>query len=487
MSDEPSARPRARAVALVGARIVTGLVGIAVAIAVVGAAQLLPLPTVSATAPSQVVTPVPTAQQLVCPGAVLRLSNDAGQGATTSTAIGAPDTNYSASAGSVEAAPLALSDASTGGTDAAPTVISTPPNPANTSDRILLSGAQSQAVDESDYVGLAASECAVASGDSWLVGGSTTVGRTTLLVLDNPSVVASTVAIEIYGENGLVTAPGTSGIVVPPSGQRVLSLAGFAPDVASPVVHVTSTGGQITAELQQTTVRGLVPGGVDIVGAAQPPSTDTVIPGLVVDNIAAVQALQAGGLAFADTPTTLRLFVPGSGTVATIISIIPENNEVPGASSSYTLDAGEVVDIPLGNLAAGNYSVRIQAPQPIVAAIRVTNADADATDFAWATPSAVLHDTAQVTIAPGPTPILHLANLSSAAETVTLTPATGPTVTVPVAAGSAVSLTVTPGATYRMSGFSALYAAVTFEGGAGIAQYGVHPPGTGSAPIVVYR
>jgi Flp pilus assembly protein TadG len=173
--------------------------------------------------------------------------------------------------------------------------------------------------------------------------------------------------------------------------------------------------------------------------------------------------------------------------VSTIISIIPENNEVPGASSSYTLDAGQVVDIPLGNLDAGNYSVRIQSAQPVTAAIRVTNAVADATDFAWATPSALLADNAQVTIAPGPAPVLHLANLSTTDETVTLTPDSGAAMMVPVAAGSAVSLSVAAGTTYRMSGFASVYAAVTFEGGAGIARYGVHPPGTGSAPIVVYR
>ena len=40
-----------------------------------------------------------------------------------------------------------------------------------------------------------------------------------------------------------------SGIVVKAGAQRVIPLAGFAPDVAAPVVHVTASGGQVVAFL----------------------------------------------------------------------------------------------------------------------------------------------------------------------------------------------------------------------------------------------
>ena len=46
--------------------------------------------------------------------------------------------------------------------------------------------------------------------------------------------LAATVDLQLYGPSGLIAAPGTSGIIVAPQGQRVLSLAGFAPGVASP-------------------------------------------------------------------------------------------------------------------------------------------------------------------------------------------------------------------------------------------------------------
>ena len=51
---------------------------------------------------------------------------------------------------------------------------------------------QSQQVDSGDYVGLAAADCEIAVGDSWLAGGATTTGRTTLLTLTNPTACAVT-------------------------------------------------------------------------------------------------------------------------------------------------------------------------------------------------------------------------------------------------------------------------------------------------------
>ncbi|RII97134.1 hypothetical protein DZF97_17335, partial [Clavibacter nebraskensis] len=129
-----------------------------------------------------------------------------------------------------------------------------------------LAGAASEIVTEADLAGLAATSCSEATADAWLVGGATTTGRTTFVVLDNPSGVSSTVDLAITGEDGAVSAPGASGISVPAGGRRVLSLAGLAPDLSSPAVHVQSRGGQVVARLEQSTVRGLLAGGVDWIG-----------------------------------------------------------------------------------------------------------------------------------------------------------------------------------------------------------------------------
>lgn len=475
----------ARGVAAVGVRIVAGAIGIAVAVAAVAASALLPIPTVRSVPPGQLITPIPTAQQLVCSGAILRLADESGAGATQASPIGSPAVQYESSAGAATSTALEQSDAGTGGTAQAPSVISTPPNSDDPTAQILLSGAQVQTANDGDFVGMTAADCGVVSGDIWLVGGATTVGRTTLLVLSNPTEVAATVNLELFGESGSITAPGTSGIVVPASGQRVLSLAGFAPEVKSPVVHVMSNGGQVVAELQQSIVRGLQPGGIDIVSQTVSPSGENVMPGLLIANGAGVDALQ-GGLGFEDLRTVLRLFAPGTGTVKATISVVPEDSVGTGTSFAFDVDAGRVSEIPIPELADGSYTVRVQSDQPMVAATRVSSADKAVTDFAWLASAAQLDTRAQVTIALGPSPRMHLANAGDAPVTVTLAASVGEDLTVDIAAGATASLAVVGGTSYELGGFEKLFASVTLVEKGMIAGYAAHPPGVGSSPVRVY-
>ncbi|HWR85968.1 MAG TPA: DUF5719 family protein, partial [Rhodoglobus sp.] len=430
---------------------------------------------------SELITPVPTAQQLVCPGGVLRLSDETGQGATTASSLGSPRTDYAADRGAVDAAAFTASDAGTAGGADAPTLVSTPPSDDGETAPPMLSGAQVQAVDEGDFVGLAAADCAVPTGDIWLVGGSTTVGRTTLLTLANPSEVPATVDLELFGDFGPIAAPGTRGIVVAPGGQRVLSLAGFQPDLAAPVVHVTSTGGQVVANLQQSIVRGLQPGGVDILSGSSV-GTELVIPGLVIAPTEPVLALQGRGEGYADLAPALRLFAPGEADVPVTISVIPEDGAQTGTSFELELSGSRVTDVPIDSLAAGSYTVQVDAGSPIVAAARSSSAAGELSDLAWAAAAPVLQDRAQVTVADGPNPRLHLANPGEDELVVTVGDQS-----VTVGAGTAVQVPVDAGRTYQLTADGALMAAVTLGQDAQLAHYPVHPPGAASAPIRVYR
>ena len=145
----------ARGAVLVGARILTGLIGIGVAAVAIGAAVLVPLPSHQVTPASRLVTPVASAQQRVCAGPLLRLGDDAGQAATTVSSVGSPAVRYSQSVGRATLAPLASTDSTTG---VAPDLLTLPPRSTASSQLPLLSGSQTQSVSSGDLVGLAAAD-----------------------------------------------------------------------------------------------------------------------------------------------------------------------------------------------------------------------------------------------------------------------------------------------------------------------------------------
>ena len=485
-ADPGKAKPTARTAALVSARMVLGALGVVVAAGTIAAVTLLPLPSVSEQPPSELVDPVATAQQLLCPGAFLRLADETGQGATTSSPVGRATVERDATTGTVQATPLAQSDASgSGGTASAPTVLESPPNEADPNAAVLVGGAQSQEIQGTEFAGLAAATCAVASGDSWLVGGSTAVGRTTLLTLSNPTEVTATVDLELFGENGKVSAPGTNGIDVPPNGQRVLSIAGFAPGLKSPVVHVTSRGGRVVANLQQSIVRGIDPGGIDIVGHSTDPSTAVHIPGIVMtDHIGVEQLFSAEGSE--DILTTVRMFVPGDQDATATVNLAPEAGAGTGASFQVTVPAGSVSDFPIAELENGRYTLTIETDVPFVAAARVTSVGDNGTDFAWISSAPRLTgDTLFATPQHG-MPALQLSNPASADLSVFLSGNGAPDVEVLVPAGSSTTAKLQPGASYLASGFDSLFATVVILDAGFIASYSVHPPGLASTPIRVY-
>ena len=118
---------------------------------------------------------------------------------------------------------------------------------------------------DGDLQGLAAAACQTPSNDLWLTGANTAVGRTSLLNLTNASTTPATVSLELYGKNGQIKAPGSRGLLVAPKSTRSIVLAGLVPGEERLSVHARSTGGPVSAFIQQSVLRGLTPGGVDFI------------------------------------------------------------------------------------------------------------------------------------------------------------------------------------------------------------------------------
>lgn len=492
---------RVRRAAIVGLRVVAGTVGIVAAVAVVGAVGLVPLPSHHHTSPAVTVTPEPADQVRVCPGALLRLGDVSGQNASVPSSLGAPSVRADGIGSTLRRAPFAESDARTGGGSSAPQELTIAPATGAT-----LSGAQSQLVSTPDFTGLAAASCAEPSGSIWLVGGSTAVGRTTLLTVANPSAVDATVAVTILDPTGSVSAPGMSGIVVKAGAQRVIPLAGFAPDVVSPVVHVVSRGGRVVAALQQSIVRGLDPGGVDLVGGGADPATRVVIPGIRVLNAVGVnKALALPD--WDDVTSVVRLAVPGDRAAKVQVSLVPEDSTFNGLSFQTDVAAGQVSELGLDSAADtdsgkvsipdGTYSVVITSDQPVVAGVRVSTAvdapgdvgaasdsSAPSSDFAWYASAPELTDDTAVSVAAGPSPILSAVNPGKTAITLHLVQGVTD-VTLAVPAGGSASISVAPGS-YLLRGGRGLVAAISYAGSAELASYPITSARPVSGPIVIH-
>lgn len=485
---EPEKAPRTvRGTVEVSARLVTGAVGVAVAAATLLAAAFLPLPGVTAPPPTVAVVPVAAEQQRVCAGPLLRLGDDSGQGASSASALGNPTVTDAADSGDVRRTKPETTNEVSGH---AATLLTL----AATGDEVpLFAGSQWQAVSSGDFVGGAAAECIEPSDESWLVGGSTATGRTTLLSIVNPGAVVATVDISLYSESGEVVAPGASAIAIAPHTERIYPLAGFAPDLATPVVRVLSSGGQVVATLQQSTVRTLDPGGIDYVATSVAPTDSSVIPGIVFGDAAALDAAIAGEDSL-DLRPALRFFVPGEEQGHATVTMT-RATDVGGDAAivadpidiDLTLEAGRVTELPLGDFEGGSYTASIESDVPIVAGARIATVGADgANDFTWLPTSGELADEALVAVAQGPSPTLNLANPGAGDIDVDIADGAGETRTVTVPGGGAMTVAVEAGATYTLSGFDSLHATVGFLADGVIAAHTISPRGPTSAPITVY-
>jgi len=444
-------RPKrtARSVAAVAGRTSGGVVIVAIAAAVaVGSVFIKPEP-VTATAPSPIVAaPAPAAQQLVCPGGLLRLADATGAGASTASSIGAPSLAWAGDA-DVSTRSVTTTNAGTEGSRAA-AQIGTVAVPDGATAAPAASGLQQQ-LGSGDIHGLATASCAAPTTDTWLVAGATTVGRTSLLVVTNPSPVEAVVDLAVYGPNGAVVASGMTGIRLAPDEQRVIPMNGLVVDLDAPVVHVTSSGGRIVAAIEQTITRTLVPGGVDWAGGQTAAGT-LVIPGVRVTDAGALVPIDVTETDHADVTPVVRLLAPpaadASGDAASTadaapvtatVAWIPEGSTLAEAlaardseqdgggaedqgaadgddddaptsaapaprSMDVALTPGVTTELPVSGLAAGDYTVVVVAASPVVGAVRTSVI----ADDAAAAGTGGTEDTGSVTVS-GAAPIVDFA------------------------------------------------------------------------------
>lgn len=295
----------------------------------------------------------------------------------------------------------------------------------------LLNASQYQKLAGATLHGLAATNCQLPANDIWLLGGDTTTGRESLLVMRNTSAVDATVSLEIFSEGGRVNAPGLSGISVVAGKTTVIPLAGIVPKTRSFMTHVQSSGGAVAAWVQQRTVRGLSAAGVDYVAPSPAFAKELVLPGLFIRGSAEISKLIAKDANYQDLVPVLRVFVPGANAATVTAQVAGSNATTFGTVVRQVVNAGTVMDIEIPGLKDGDYVAVVSADQDIQASIRFSRVSAATKpDFTWLTAAEKFSGARNISI-----PTEGISKLSI----------------YDVATGAYRVLPVTPGSTYRFS------------------------------------
>ncbi|MFV0374953.1 DUF5719 family protein [Microbacterium sp.] len=458
----------------IGARAAARTVAVGVVVAAAAIAVVTPWPAVERTPISVTALPEPSTSLLACSGSLLALGREATEAAGL-TAAAAQDVVVGTASGDIDTEPVLLDPVDVVDATGPATFVAEPVERVRTD----IAAAGSSRVAAEDLSGFAASACTAPRLESWLVGGSGDTGAADLLLLANPGDVAAEVEVSVFGGAGRTEPEAGAGIVVPAGTQRAIPLAALGIDESSPSIRVTATGAPVSATLQTSIVRTLVPGGVDVVGATAPPALTQVIPGVTVT--------RASGQAGASNATTVvRVLAPSEAAEATIVVRQARGAGRVVDSRTVSLAAAVPLQLEVDGLPLGSYTVRVEATAPVVAAVWEATGFGEGSDFAWYTAAEPLTVPSLAVIAPGPSPTLAITNdgADDAVVKVIAEAGTGRVTEVTVRAGAATGIRMRGGAAYALStDASEVRAVVGYSASGALAGYPVSPADA-AAPAV---
>lgn len=212
--------------------------------------------------------------------------------------------------------------------------------------------------------GLSSQPCLGPDTSWWFVGGGSTAGRESQLVLVNPESTTAELEVAISGPEGPVSTPRLRGLVVEPRSRVVVRLSREAPRLPAVAWRVTVRQGRVMAAVSDREEDGFVPRGADWIPASVDPSTRVLIPGVI------------GG------PGGRQLLVHAPGDLSATVRvrlITAAGSFVPVATSEVEVAGGSVVVVDLDSALQGeDATVDLQSDQPIVAGVRQRHPGVDA-------------------------------------------------------------------------------------------------------------
>ena len=340
---------------------------------------------------------------------------------------------------------------------------------------------QSQKLSSASLQGVTASTCVEPVNEQWLVGGASTLGLSTTLTLGNASEVPATVQISVFDEDGEIDAVQTSGVIVTPNSEQIVSLNGYAPNRERLAVRITSTGAPVVASLGVARVDGIVPVGASSVTRQLRPETSLVIPGVANEDEHDHEALPTDTGPADRFPVVVNVFAPGDESGKAQVAAIDAKGQ--------RTDLGVIEFAPrvVETLAVEAWphdatALVIEAEFPVFAGAEGSANSGETHDFQWFAPAPEIAagTVTEAPVAPGGT--LIIANTGDRPAEVSVAGAKPKTLT--VAPGSAAEV---PGEGKRsITATGAVHAGVRMLGSGTLAGYPIMPRAEHSGELTVY-
>lgn len=222
---------------------------------------------------------------------------------------------------------------------------------------------------DGDLAGLATPSCVAPSNSLRLVGASTTVGHSAVLVVTNPSKVSATVRVDVSTAEGPATEAPLTPFVLEAGKTRAVNLGAVAPDADGLNVEINAAGAPVGASIAQTMLRGLTPGGIDTIQPSTA-STTNVMPGVQLQDAAESRAVGATDAAGESTPEVVIADASGHGTTATVLARAMDGKETVVSADVKVPQRGTVA-VPLDGLPAGRYTIVVRSQEAAASTTRV--------------------------------------------------------------------------------------------------------------------
>lgn len=224
--------------------------------------------------------------------------------------------------------------------------------------------------NDGDLTGLATEACTAPANVTWLTGASTTLGHTSVLLVSNPAKTTASVQVSVRTTAGVATDGAIQDFTLEPGATKSINVGGTARDEPAVTVRVSSSGAPVSATLSQAILRGLRPGGIDVMSAGAAPSTRQVMPGVQVLGAAEASKVGSSEDAGDELPEVQLSDTSGQGATATVTALAADGTRTEVAKD-VQIGKNAVLNVPLASLPAGNYTLVAEANESIVASARI--------------------------------------------------------------------------------------------------------------------